>query len=618
MAETKIAVLGAGPLRARLPYPQVENPGRLDGDVTGLIVLDGADLDDRHPAGVAVPWLPLRLEAGWVVIGPTVRPGRPGCARCVARRRHRNRRDGQARRELRDQNPVPVDRIPVPRPIASAVARLVAGELGADGGRLDLAVLRLSIMDGSLRRHGFLPDPACPRCSRLPDDSREAAVPERVPLPKPAPNVFRMRDLAAEADALFALYVDEETGVVAELDAARLGGVATAVARRAPGRRTHDSEHGYGRAGTYAEARLTALMEAVERIAGERPLGRRTVVHGSYRCLAADAIAPETLGTPPTEMYRLDGYELEPFSPDRKTAWVWAYSFRRDAPVLVPESVAYYGSPARPAWFHETSSGCAVGGTLDEAVLYGLLEVAERDAFLMSWYGRLPLPRVALETATDRRIPVLAETIAAELGCEVMVFAALMEQRVPAFVALAVNRTDPDRPALACAAGSHLDPERAVRSALREVGPLMYGLRARYDPAAVEPLLADPLQVRTMDQHSALYTHPAALGRLGFLLDGAARTTLPAVAAEAGGLAGNDLGKDLDRLVGRYLATGLDVLFVNTTSTELAAGGLRSVKVVVPGALPMTFGYAYRRTEGIPRLRAVAGDDPNPLPHPFS
>ena len=36
----------------------------------------------------------------------------------------------------------------------------------------------------------------------------------------------------------------------------------------------------------------------------------------------------------------------------------------------------------------------ACGATLEEAILSGLLELVERDAFLIAWYNRLSLPLV--------------------------------------------------------------------------------------------------------------------------------------------------------------------------------------------------------------------------------
>jgi ribosomal protein S12 methylthiotransferase accessory factor YcaO-like protein len=48
------------------------------------------------------------------------------------------------------------------------------------------------------------------------------------------------------------------------------------------------------------------------------------------------------------------------------------------------------GAQERARWV--TSNGVAVSGCLTEAIFCGLLEIAERDAFLMTWYGRLIRP----------------------------------------------------------------------------------------------------------------------------------------------------------------------------------------------------------------------------------
>jgi ribosomal protein S12 methylthiotransferase accessory factor len=76
------------------------------------------------------------------------------------------------------------------------------------------------------------------------------------------------------------------------------------------------------------------------------------------------------------------------------------------------------------------------------------------------------------------------------------------------------------------------------------------------------------------------------------------------------------------------LDLGLDVLVVDQTAPEHRAGGFACVKVLVPGALPMTFGHDLRRHHGIPRLaevprrlgyrdRPLPPEEVNPYPHPF-
>ena len=88
-----------------------------------------------------------------------------------------------------------------------------------------------------------------------------------------------------------------------------------------------------------------------------------------------------------------------------------------------------------------------------------------------------------------------------------------------------------------------------------------------------------------------------------------------------------DLLAALRHVTGRYLDEGLDVVVVDQTAREQEAVGLTSVKVLIPGLLPMTFGHRNRRVD-LPRLRELpvrlghraeplARGEINPYPHPF-
>ncbi len=71
--------------------------------------------------------------------------------------------------------------------------------------------------------------------------------------------------------------------------------------------------------------------------------------------------------------------------------WVWGYSFLKERPILIPELLAYYSLGYEEGFVYETSNGCALGGSLEEAIFYGIMEIVERDSFLMTWYAELAL-----------------------------------------------------------------------------------------------------------------------------------------------------------------------------------------------------------------------------------
>ncbi|NUT52608.1 MAG: TOMM precursor leader peptide-binding protein [Saccharothrix sp.] len=523
-----------------------------------------------------------------------------------------------------------------PNPLLTAVSAHVVAAVVADELRRPArtvgALLRFSLHTGLFTRHTVLPDPGCPDCADLPADTREAAWIGRRPLPKPDPETFRTTPLHGRWDELLRSYVDRETGVIGSLAAGSPHGIPTATARLGPPNQGDASRHGYGRSSDFRTARLTAITEALERYGNPHPLGRRTTVRAPYTEVADDALDPRALGLYPDDWYDQPDFRFARFDPDTPLAWVWGYSFRRAEPVLVPESYAYYGARTvgeDRSLAYECSNGCALGGCLEEAILYGLLEVAERDAFLMTWYARLPVPRLDLGSARDRRIPVLAEFLRRRRGYEASAFSITMEQRVPAVLVLlvdALGRSDVPRHGFSAAA--HPDPERALRSALTDAAAGIGSRMGRFDADHAARMVADPDEVREMPDHALLHGHPDTAPRLAFLDTGATAVPLADLAAHTAWPRHHDLGDDLAELVRRYLDTGLDVIAVDTTTPEQRAGGFAGAKVIVPGTLPMTFGHRFRRTHGIPRLATVprllghratdlTPDDVNPHPHPF-
>ncbi|MGR6919251.1 TOMM precursor leader peptide-binding protein [[Actinomadura] parvosata] len=609
--------------------------GRIAGVLSGLegatavvAASDGWDLTPvpraRELASSLGCWLiPVRTELGRIVIGPAERQGLPGCAECGELRRSLARDDAAAYDAVRRQHGPTLAARPAPGLTALAIdlaAALVAEDAAADGlPRSRNALVYIDLETLEVRVHRFLPDPRCEVCGRLPSDSEAAARLELPAVPKPGRETYRTRELNGELEALRELYVSSEAGLIGTPKRGHEGGVA--VTSAPIGLRDRTREFSFGRAHSYRRSELTALLEGLERYGGVQPGARRTSVAASYGEIRDRAIDPRSLGLYAQELYDLPGF---PFTSDVDTVqcdWVWAYSFLRRKPVLIPEGIAYYRM--HNPFACEVSNGCALGANLTEAILFGLLEVAERDAFLMTWHARMRVPRIDLDSAGTDAVHLVKESIEYETGYRVLAFDMTLEQGIPCVWAMAVDRQDSvTRPKVACAAGSHLNPRRAVENALSELGPILTNLVRKYPERAEDAaaMVANPFLVADMEDHSLLYGHRAAFERFAFLLG---QDPTRSVSGMAGVPGSEDLREDLLRLVERYLLTGLDVLVVDQTTAEHEAGGFACVKVIVPGSIPMTFGHAFSRAGKIPRLcsvpRKLGHRDRgiNEHPHPF-
>ena len=301
------------------------------------------------------------------------------------------------------------------------------------------ALLRLELDTLHCQRHRFLPEPQCPACGYLPPDTAEAATITLQSRPKLGPYTYRVRQLSAIAKELFEEYTDGQTGLIHTMQRKTDASIATVTAWAgiSDGERQRQMPS-VGRTLSYEQSQLAAIAEALERHGGQRPKGKRTVVQASYRQLGEQALDPTTLGLHTAEQYAVPNYPYVPYHHDLKCRWVWGYSFERQRPILVPEQYAYYGQlyysskeDAKSSFVYEISNGCALGNCLEEAIFYGILEVAERDAFLMTWYAQLSLPRLDPLSATDPVVGLLVENLEYTTGYTIHVFNSTLDHGVP-------------------------------------------------------------------------------------------------------------------------------------------------------------------------------------------
>ncbi|MEV0148320.1 MULTISPECIES: TOMM precursor leader peptide-binding protein [unclassified Nonomuraea] len=645
----EIAVLGEGLLAESVVAALSGNgssasPLLTPGALAAVVAHDRWDLSGyaevrAAAAAAGVPWLPVRAELGRVVLGPLEESGLPGCVNCGEFRRRLARRRPDGHETVWREHRATLSALPsawLTGLAADLAATLVTEEIARLGNREPArtrsAFVYVDLETLAVEPHPFLPDPLCDTCGTLPPDDRSRAGISLRSRPKPAPDVYRLRSMTGEVDTLKARYVDGESGLIRSVLKSTEGGIVVAAAPM--GLRQGSTEYGFGRTRNYQGSQVTAMLETLERHGGMEPGGKRTTVSASYAEVRRDALDPRTLGLYPAQRHRIPGFPYRPFDEDQVCRWVWGHSFVRGAPVLVPETYAYYRArhhdAARPPFVQEVSNGCALGGSLEEAIFHGILEVAERDAFMMTWYARMPVPRIDVTSARDSMIPLIIEAIEAETGYQVMLFDTTLEQGIPCVWAMAVDPGDDEkRPKAACSAGAHPVPERAIENALNELGPLLADLITRYPDHMDEAgrMVADSSLVKEMEDHRLLYGDHRTYERLRFLTETPRRRHIDDLPAPAG-LRNADLRDDLIELVNRYLVTGADVIVVDQTTPEHEVSDLACVKVVIPGTLPVTFGHDYRRVDGLPRLyevpyrlgyrdRPLEPQDVNPYPHAF-
>jgi bacteriocin biosynthesis cyclodehydratase domain-containing protein len=600
----------------------------------GLIGLPGAP--GTRPGGTV---LPVRVYTGTVLVGPlTEEHGRP-CVVCLERRfvAVRPLEERAAIDDGRDVYVAGTD--PRLTPFAlEAVHGLVEAAATAARRRDGLAdVYELRLDDLTVTRHTLIADSGCPACGTPREDTAEAAVIRLEPRVKPEPTRYRLRsveELDLPVDGLAGPVCGTVTGTL--LPAYQCTATAPVSGFfRVRSRFDYHEMWWSGQAQSLWHSERYGLLEGLERYAGQFPRARTAELFASYDDLAPDALDPRACGEYAEEFYAHHADYYAPFDPAAPMHWTWGYSLRDERPILVPEQLVFY-LDRRPykKFVQECSNGCASGSSVEEAILHGLLELVERDAFLLAWHAAARLPEIDLESCRDPAVRFMRDRIA-RLGYGMRLFDMRADLPVPAVMAVA-ERRDGAPGTLVFGAGAGFEPEDAVRSAMAETASYVPGFDERVVARLpqLERMAGDYELVHELAHHSGLYGLPEMARHADFLFGGP--PPRPMEELYAGWLAerpaGDDLSDDVRDLTARVTALGGDVIVVDQTCPEQETAGVRTVSVIAPALVPIDFGWQRQRVLRHPRLRAyldgrlstvwpaASGFGPtglHPRPHPF-
>ena len=210
-----------------------------------------------------------------------------------------------------------------------------------------------------------------------------------------------------------------------------------------------------GKGATPTEARVSAVMEGIERYSAE--IHDHEIVTGTFPELAGkgQATDPRTLNLP------------RGADPDRRLPWVEAWDIVADEGVLVPAHAVFHPLPRGcPPLFRTNTNGLASGNTREEAVFHGLAEIVERDAWSLVEVTKRPGPRITdpppglpaelLRKFADAKVEVTVRDITSDLG-------------IPTCAAVADDALLRDPRLLTIGMGTHTSARIAYLRALTEV-----------------------------------------------------------------------------------------------------------------------------------------------------
>lgn len=578
-----------------------------------------------HAYKYGLSWLPVKFCGVVPWIGPLFIPGKTGCIECLLDR-VRGHRKLEAK-QIRANGKKRSLNLSVGQTVYSfdIAAGLLATELEKQ------AVCGVSEMTGNifaldfrrfgLERHPLAKRPQCPLCGTSSEKIiRVGTLPEE-PLRLQSRAKADYHDggericSAVETLEKYTHLVSPITGIVGQLKGltkippcfGRVIGSDWIV--RGDGETTRNGYNGRllatgysaGKGRSEAQARVSALGEAIERYSSQYE-GYEPRVRASFLELGDAAIHPHDLmGFSERQYKHRDSlrqrgditYVPDPYDATYPIDWTPAWSLTQKRWRLVPSAYVYYSYPKEGGGdiCDGCSNGVAAGNCLEEAVMQGFFELAERDATAMWWYHKLRKPAVDWRSFD---LPFLTAVDAAMdgVGMKLEVLDLTNDLGIPVFSASLFNGND-DYRFKATGLGCHHDPRIALERAVSELGQSWrladrdeYSLKFQNTPCSREQFLrADPRQTPK---------RPFDFAKRQF----------------------HDFLNEIEGTVHLLREKELEMLMVDLTRPDV---GFPVVRVIVPGMVHFWPRFGCRRLFEVP-LRAgwvernTGEDDLNPVP----
>jgi thiazole/oxazole-forming peptide maturase SagD family component len=323
-----------------------------------------------------------------------------------------------------------------------------------------------------------------------------------------------------------------------------------------------------------------------------------------------DVVDPREIIRFHPSQYHLKRFPFKPFSDKQTYTWVNGKDELHSSKKYILADLVYFPYyPKNSIYSYANSSGVAAYPNLQGAIEKSVLELIERDSFMIAYLAKLSFPNISFGTLPEKiqkRIEKLQKVgfriwirdFSIDLSPVIFIFA----QNESLYYST-------------CSACSSFDVEYAVDHALMEVeASILMRLQSGL------PIFLKPIDVAMPLDHGRVYEQKRFYRKADFLVFG--RSTISFQRA------GKNVSKSWQELLDILVKNGFSLITVPLYLSEKLGGNdeLHIVRSIIPGLVPMTFGYR-QEPGGINRIYAVAAKvtgksisyrDLSKFPHPFA
>lgn len=326
-------------------------------------------------------------------------------------------------------------------------------------------------------------------------------------------------------------------------------------------------------------------------------------LYGKFPLCAEFEDCDSSLKQPPTE--KLTQVKVKYLADDRE---IW-----------IPASYVYLNflpEPDEPIVGKSITTGSAFHSDLFKAVWSGLLECAERDAIMLTWWNRNPAPRILIsERCSNAKLGERVRLVR-NAGVQLYLFDISTDFNLPTVFCLLKRNSFPY---WAAGASCNENPITACMKSIDEAGAIMWHQNKKVKRKI--PSFEKFGWIESLADRSELYLHWKNCPALDFLVNSSncisesdflnkGRWSAPSDFEELRGFA---------RLMAKH---DLTALYCETTTDDVSELG-HCARSIVPEMLPLSVHHsesflATARLAKAAGKQSLSKDDLNPYPHPFA
>ncbi|MGE7842063.1 YcaO-like family protein [Lysinibacillus sp. NPDC093712] len=362
----------------------------------------------------------------------------------------------------------------------------------------------------------------------------------------------------------------------------------------------HHLSSGSGFSISREHAKSAAIGESVERYCANQ-FNMKDIYIGKYADISHQALNPTLITRYTNDQYKINTMYKE-VDVNEPRAWVEAKDVVDNKKILVPFELIFLTTPPSHLPLRDLiSTGLACGQNLEKAILSGINECIERDAFVKFWLLGCVRGEIDLNTVHNEYVKRLLE-LAENSNLQLRVYDISTDLEVPTILTVVKVKGNAGF-YLGCA--SSLEYLHAIRKSIEEgLGgfSIYYELIKHYK----EPI------PKKLDLTSNLDDHP-----LYYLAGNNDEILLQLLPNSIRKIAVEDRSVQFTDTVERINRLGHKIYYSEITTEDVKQMGLSVVRVIIPTLCFLSINDPLLNCPRLQETAAKLGRKINPEPHPF-